>query len=510
LIQYASPTPDLDARAHAVTSWLLARVQRTASLTLDSRAVRAGDVFFAVPGTSSDGRQFVGNALQAGAAAVLAQSETQNEMLAQDKVLHVPDLISIVGRISSKFYGEPSKQLAMIAITGTNGKTSVSQWTAQALTRVSKPAGVIGTLGAGPVDQLEDFGMTTPDSPKLHGLLAGFVAQGLRYAVFEASSIGIQERRLDAVAVQTAVFTNLSQDHLDYHGTMQAYGEAKLRLFGWQGLQHAVVNLDDDWSARVVAACAAQVKLIAYSLDATSAKAFAGTVLLAQAIGSANDHQKIDVSLWHAGQCRERQTLELQLVGQFNISNALAVAGVLLCHGLDFAQATSLLASLRPVPGRMQAVPLSGAAPLVVVDYAHTPDALEKTLLALRPTCSARAGRLIAVFGAGGDRDRSKRPLMGQVAGNLADLVIVTSDNPRSEDANSIAQEIVAGMRTANAEHVLILDRAKALAHALASATAKDVILVAGKGHEAYQEIAGVRYPFDDAQVLKTCWSIHV
>ncbi len=509
MIHCTTPAAELDARATAVTSWLLARVQSGASLSLDSRAVREGDVFFAVPGTSSDGRNFIGNALEAGAAAVLAQSDTLGELQEQDRVLQVPDLVSMVGQIASSFYGEPSKHLAMIAITGTNGKTSVSQWTAQALTRVAKPAGVIGTLGAGPVDQLEDFGMTTPDSPKLHSLLAGFVAQGLSYAVFEASSIGIEERRLDAVQVHTAVFTNLSQDHLDYHGTMQAYGEAKLRLFSWPGVQHAVVNLDDAWSARVVAACAPAARVMGYTLDAANAKAYVGTTLLAQNLVSANANQHIEVSLWHAGQCRERQAVELQVVGQFNVSNVLAVAGVLLSHGLDFAQATGLLATLQPVPGRMQAVALTGAAPLVVVDYAHTPDALEKTLLALRPTCAARAGRLLAVFGAGGDRDRAKRPLMGQVAGKLADLVIVTSDNPRSEDANSIAQEILAGMKAAKSEPVLILDRAKALAHALATATANDVILVAGKGHEAYQEIAGVRHPFDDAQVLKNCWSAH-
>jgi UDP-N-acetylmuramyl-tripeptide synthetase len=509
LTECRSLTPALEERAQQVTRWLLERAQVSARLTLDSRAVRKGDVFIAMPGNQHDGRKFVDHALQAGASAVLAQADSACEIQAHADVLWEPDLAEILGYVAHEFYGAPSKQLNMIAITGTNGKTSVSQWLAQALTRLGEPTAVIGTLGAGPVQQLEDFGMTTPDSPRLHGLLAGFVTTGLRSVVFEASSIGIEERRLDGVEVDTAVFTNLTQDHLDYHGSMQAYGQAKVKLFAWPGLQYAVVNLDDEWSERVLSACATDVTTICYTLHVEKAKSALGRVLLAQKLADEHASQLIDLSLWYDGSERECYRLALPVVGQFNISNALAVAGALLTQGQSLTQAVQALTELQSVSGRMQAVNLPGQAPLVVVDYAHTPDALQKTLQALRPTSAARAGRLIAVFGAGGDRDQAKRPLMGQVASEWADVVIVTSDNPRSEKPEQIAAQILAGVNAARTNISTILDRTAALAHALEMARSNDVILVAGKGHENYQEISGVRHPFNDAAVLAAAWRAH-
>jgi UDP-N-acetylmuramyl-tripeptide synthetase len=509
LTGYHPLSEGMQARAQQVTRWLLARAQTSAKLTMDSRSVRKGDVFIAVPGSQHDGREYVAQALQAGASAVLAQADPTCAAIEHADVLWEQDLAALLGHVAGAFYGAPSQHLHTIAITGTNGKTSVSQWLAQALTRSGEPTGVIGTLGAGPVDALEAFGMTTPDSPKFHGLLADFVSKGLRSAVFEASSIGIEEHRLDGVAVDTAVFTNLTQDHLDYHGTMEAYGQAKLKLFAWPGLQYAVINLDDEWAGHVQAACSPEVAIIAYTLNASQAKAASGRVVLAEKIADEQANQTIELSVWRNGLQEELHPLTLHLVGQFNISNALAVAGALMAQGKTVAQAAHALSGLRPVSGRMQAVPLPGDAPLVVVDYAHTPDALQKTLVALRPTSLARAGRLIAVFGAGGDRDSAKRAMMGRVASHHADLVIVTSDNPRSEKPEQIAAQILAGMGRERANATMILDRAAALAHALRVARPSDVILVAGKGHEDYQEIAGVRYPFNDAAVIAANWGAH-
>lgn len=456
-------------------------------LALDSRKVRPGDLFLALPGELADGRRFIPQALAAGAVGVVWESrgfEWNREWGVPN--LPVADLRSRLGEIADAFYGHPSRHMTMVGVTGTNGKTSCSHWIAQAFTAVGRKAAVIGTVGTGFPGALQPAGNTTPDAISLHRELAAFLADGAQACAMEVSSHGLDQGRVIAVEFDTALFTNLSRDHLDYHGTMEAYAAAKARLFQWPGLRHAVVNLDDVFGRRLADSLnRSRMAVVGYGMGRGE---IAGHGLSLSTRGLEMDVR----TPWGDAH------LASPMLGEFNASNLLGVLGVLLGVGIALPEAVEALAKVRSVPGRMQLVREAGA-PLVVVDYAHTPDALEKALGTLRGLLPAGA-RLFCVFGCGGDRDPGKRPLMGEIVTRLADHAVITSDNPRSEHPMAIIDDIVAG---AHPNHATEPDRAAAISHALYDSRPADVVLIAGKGHETYQEIDGIRLPFDDAQVAR-------
>ena len=459
-------------------------------LTADSRQVRRGDVFVAFPGAHVDGRDFIAQALERGAAAVIAEAGAKSLLAAGGTpAVEVAGLAALSGEIAHLVYGRPSEKLWLAGITGTNGKTSVSQWIAQALEAMGKRCAVVGTLGNGFVDGLVESPNTTPDAITLHAALAGFLERGAQACAMEVSSIGLDQGRTNGVAFDVAIFTNLTRDHLEYHGTMQAYAAAKERLFAMPGLGATVINLDDPFGIDLARRLKGRLPTLGYTLE--NASADADEVLCAENLrmGAAG----IEFELRGA-------TIAAPVVGRFNVSNLLAVAGALLTRGESLDAIAKAMRSIRPPPGRMQV--LGGHhQPLVVVDYAHTPDALEKALGVLRETATARGGKLVCVFGCGGDRDPGKRPQMGAIAEQLADCVLVTSDNPRSEDSQAIIAAIVSGMK---ARPPVQIDRAQAVAEAIAAADARDVVLLAGKGHEPYQEIAGVRHAYSDLDAAKS------
>jgi len=463
-----------------------AMIQRLAA---DSRRCAPGVAFFAYPGERADGRRFIPDAIAQGAAAVLWESEgfAWNPAWRVPNV-GVPRLRDAAGALAHEFYGRPSQALWTCGVTGTNGKTTCTQWIAAALGAAGAKCGVIGTLGTGFPGRLEDARNTTPDALELHRTLAEMRRQGAVAVAMEVSSHGLQQGRVSGVAFDCALFTNLSHDHLDYHGTMDAYAAAKARLFDAAGLACAVLNLDDVFGAQLAQRLAARgVRTIGYSLVSPAATP---EFLFASAV---EDGRMTIASSW--GEARA----VLGALGRFNVSNALGVVGALVAQGMAFGDAVRRLAALPEVPGRMQR--LGGEnAPLVVIDYAHSPDALEQVLRALRPVAEARGGRVVAVFGAGGERDRAKRAPMGAAAARLADRIVLTSDNPRSEDPRQILREIEAGV---DAPHAVEPDRARAIASAIAAAADADVVLLAGKGHEAFQEIAGQRLPFSDAEAAR-------
>jgi len=465
---------------------------RAHALRTDSRAVRAGDVFLAYPGAHSDGRRHIGDAIAAGASAVLWEKNGY----AWNEAWRVPNLAveglrQTAGALADVIYGHPSERVAVIAITGTNGKTTCSQWIAQAYAHFGRRAGVIGTLGIGYPGAYEPSPNTTPDPVVLQEALKRFADDGAAAVALEASSIGIEQGRLNGVRVRTAVFTNLSRDHLDYHPNMEAYAQAKLKLFLRPGLRHAVLNMDDVAGVRIAQSLEAEgVERVAYSLTRDVARS-SGLERFVEAhhVRLSADGVSFDlVSSW--GNAR----IETALLGRFNVANILAVAGALLVSGFSLAQVAEAARHFQPAAGRMQRAG-GGEMPLVVIDYAHTPDALEKVLGALRDVARKQQGRLWCVFGCGGDRDRGKRPLMGEAVSRYADRAIVTSDNPRSEDPLAIVAEILPGL---SITHDIEIDRRAAIRLAVSQARRGDVILIAGKGHEPYQEIAGQRLPFSD------------
>ncbi|HET9735061.1 MAG TPA: UDP-N-acetylmuramoyl-L-alanyl-D-glutamate--2,6-diaminopimelate ligase [Burkholderiales bacterium] len=463
-------------------------IERLAS---DSRRCAPGVAFFAYPGAAADGRAHIPDAIRRGAAGVLWEAEGfawRDEWRLPNAP--VQGLKAQAGLLAHAFYGRPSEALWTCGVTGTNGKTSCSQWIAAALGGAGAKCGVLGTLGAGFPGALVDAGNTTPDALELHRTLAAMRREGAVAAAMEVSSHGLDQGRVNGVAFDCALFTNLTHDHLEYHGSMQAYAAAKARLFENEALACAVLNLDDAFGVQLAARLRARgVRTIGYSLS-TGGVAPGSVDEYIAAARIAPERLELATS-WGAAQTA------FQPLGRFNVANALGVLGCLVAYGLPFAQALAALAALPPVPGRMQRV---GDAPLTVVDYAHSPDALEKVLQALRPVAQARGGRLALVFGAGGDRDRSKRAPMGAAASRLADRIVLTSDNPRSEDPRAILRDIEAGI---SAPHEVEPDRARAIALAIAAATDADVVLIAGKGHESYQETAGRREPFSDAQVAQ-------
>ncbi|GAB4179013.1 MAG: UDP-N-acetylmuramoyl-L-alanyl-D-glutamate--2,6-diaminopimelate ligase [Rhodocyclaceae bacterium] len=475
--------------AGRVLARLAARGLRIRRLCADSRRVVPGDLFLAQPGSRCDGRQYAAEAVARGALAVLREAGGEPVALAVP-VIEVEDLRGLAGPLAHLVCGRPSERMTVVGVTGTNGKTSVCQWIARILDATGTRCAVIGTLGSGFPGCLEETANTTPGPIEVHESLARFLDAGARACAMEVSSIGLDQERVAGVAFRCAVFTNLTRDHLEYHGTMQRYGEAKARLFSMPGLRAAVLNLDDPFGRTLAARLAGSgVRCIAYTLDE---KAAAGQeeCFVAREVEARADGLRLRVAS-PAGEA----VIDSRLIGRFNAYNLLAVLAASHACGIPFAAAVRAMRTLVPPEGRMQALGGSGR-PLAVIDYAHTPDALEQALGALREVARARGGRLACVFGCGGDRDPGKRPQMGEVAARLADRVILASDNPRSEDPRAILEQIRAG---AGPDAIVIEDRAQAIAFALAGARAADVVLIAGKGHESYQEAGGVRRPFSDA-----------
>jgi UDP-N-acetylmuramoyl-L-alanyl-D-glutamate--2,6-diaminopimelate ligase len=462
-------------------------------LAADSRAVARGDVFLAYPGERADGRRFIGDAVARGAAAVV----WERHGFAWPGELAVPGLAAsglkrLAGPLAAEIYGRPSERLWIAGVTGTNGKTSCSQWIAQALGGAGRTSAVVGTLGMGYPGELQENPNTTPDAVILQRVLARFLDDGAQAVAMEVSSIGIDQGRVEGVKFACALFTNLSRDHLDYHGDMERYAQAKMQLFRSRGLEHAVLNLDDPLGARIAGELAASgVARTGYSMR-PGAGAASGVEPWLEAndvkLSSAGMKFRLESSVGRAD-------VASALVGRFNVANMLGVIGVLLAARLTLDEAVRAAERLEPAPGRMQRLGRAGT-PLVVVDYAHTPDALEQALGALADVARTQGGRLVCVFGCGGDRDRGKRPLMGAAVSRHADSVWLTSDNPRGEDPRAIIEEIRPGVTVA---HEVRVDRRDAIGAAIAGARAADVVLLAGKGHEPYQEIAGRRVPFSDA-----------
>jgi len=476
------------ADTRSACDWLAGRGVR--ALCTDSRRVQPGDAFIAWPGHALDGRQYVKAALAAGARACLVEADGVQafDFGADAPVAALAGLKARTGEIADAFYGAPSASLQVVATTGTNGKTSTAWWTAQALRHLGRRCGVIGTLGIGePPDGLQFTGLTTPDPVTLQRALRRFLDEGYGACAIEASSIGIVEQRLAGTRIAVALFTNFTQDHLDFHGSMEAYWAAKSALFDWPGLKAAVVNLDDPKGDDLMVRLRVP-EAWSYSLHRAAR-------LRAEHIGYHEGGLAFEVV--EGGQ---RAPVRCALIGEYNVSNLLAVIGALRALGTPLADAAAACAVLSSVPGRMQRVAASRPGPVVVVDYAHSPDALEKALLALRPMAAQRGGRLWAVFGCGGNRDTAKRPLMGAIAQRLADCVVLTSDNPRHEAPASILAQIRAGLRGDARSVRVIEDRRAAIAAAVREAEPADLILLAGKGHEDYQEMAGVKQPFSDIE----------
>ena len=571
----------------AAAAWLGARMAGAGSLRSDSRAVQPGDAFIAWPGAAVDGRRFVPQALAAGAAACLVDADGVEAFVHQDgggggvggvsdvggfkgfdgsdpRIAALPGLKAAAGEVASLHFGQPSRALVMLAVTGTNGKTSTACWLAQALAALGRRCAVVGTLGVGewPADDdltaLQATGLTTPDAVTLQAALRGFVDGGITHGAIEASSIGLEQQRLAGTHIEVAIFTNLTRDHLDFHGSMQAYGAAKRRLFAWPGLGAAVVNIDDGFGAELAVELAAELaaEIAGSASPALWTVSLQGPARL-RAERLQHGPQGLAFDVVEAGSVVPVQT---RLVGAFNAANLLGVIAALRALGVPLGAACAAAAGVRAVPGRMEhvvapagavsatsaksavsaisamseisapaAVPAPAAesppAPSVIVDYAHTPDALQQVLAALRPMAAARGGRLWCVFGCGGNRDASKRPLMGAIAAAGADRVVITSDNPRDEVPAAILAQVLAGMPAGLKDGVasgassgvfsgassgggaavgagvatsVIEDRREAIAHAIATAAPQDVVLLAGKGHEPYQEVAGVRRPFSD------------
>jgi UDP-N-acetylmuramoyl-L-alanyl-D-glutamate--2,6-diaminopimelate ligase len=456
-------------------------------LTLDSRRVRRGDAFFALRGTQGHGIEFAASAVQRGAQVVLAEAPAVEMAPLDVPLLWIDGLHGQVSEIAARFYDRPAEAMRVIGVTGTNGKTSCVQLLGQALTLLGHRAATIGTLGAGVHGQLREGERTTPDAISVQGLLADFREAGVSHVTMEVSSHALEQARVAAVDFEVAAFTNLTRDHLDYHGSMEAYGAAKAKLFAWPGLQSAVINIDDVFGRELVAQLPADVKPLRVSMDDESDAEIVASAITTSAEGLA----------FHLRTPWGTRALSSRLLGRFNVANLLIVVACLGALGEPFERIVAAVEKLQPVNGRMSRLGGLHGLPLVVVDYAHTPDALEQALTAVRAHC---AGRLICVFGCGGERDAGKRPLMGAIAARLADIAIVTDDNPRGEDGDAIVAQIVAGMDAARSMTVE-RDRASAIGHALRLVHSGDVVLIAGKGHETYQEGATGKRPFDDLAV---------
>ena len=476
---------------HDAVAWLRERV--TGTLQTDSRQIRPGDGFIAWPGAATDGRAYIGDALSRGAVACLVEHEGVEAFALQGlPVAALHGLKAATGLIAADWFDQPTQRLDVLAVTGTNGKTSTSWWLAEALNVLSKHelatqggCALVGTLGMGTPPALTSTGMTTPDPVRLQRAFQQFADAGRTACAIEASSIGLAEHRMAGTRIRVALFTNFTQDHLDYHPGMAAYWQAKSMLFDWPGLQAVVVNIDDARGAELHATLADRL------LDLWSVSITGPARLAARDISMGEGGLRFTVA-----EGVHTHVLQTRVIGHYNVSNLLGVLAGLRALGVPLQHALYACAQLSPVPGRMEQIHHPGQ-PLVAVDYAHTPDALDKALQALRPIAQERGGQLWCVFGCGGDRDAGKRPLMGAVAQHHADRVVVTSDNPRSEDPAAILHQILQGTIAGNTVQAEP-DRAAAIALAIAEAAPADVVLIAGKGHEDTQETAGVRLPFSD------------
>ena len=456
-------------------------------LVMDSRQVRPGDAFVAIAGFGAHGLNFVEQARANGAAAILFEAPAPAELPAPADAIAVADLRARMGAMADLFHGHPSQAMTMVGVTGTNGKTSTVQLLAQAWNLAGINSGSIGTLGVGLYGQTVPTGFTTPLVLQVQQMLAQLRAEGAEAVAMEVSSHALDQGRVDGVHYDVAVFSNLTRDHLDYHGDMASYGAAKARLFQRPGLKAAVINLDDAFGAELYAGLQGQLRTVGVSSRGNA-------LATVRADGAQLDNQGIGFDLWIDGQQRRVQS---PLLGRFNVDNLLSVAATLHALGHAPVQVAALLSQLQPIAGRMNRLGGDGNKPLVVVDYAHTPDALAQALDSLHAHLN---GRLICVFGCGGDRDAGKRPQMAAIAEARANHVIVTDDNPRHEDGDAIVADILAGFERPQ-DVVVQRDRAAAIAQAIAEAGADDIVLIAGKGHEPYQEVAGVRHDFDDSVV---------
>jgi UDP-N-acetylmuramoyl-L-alanyl-D-glutamate--2,6-diaminopimelate ligase len=499
-----------------ILAWLRAQFPAGSTrgdLQVDSRAVGSGDVFIAlpgvIPGRADDGRRYLEDAAARGAVAALVEASDWEPHGTALPVLPVHDLRRNIGLIAARFYGNPTEAMQVVGVTGTNGKTSCSYFTAQVLTHAGRRCAVLGTLGGGfPGEALSESALTTPEATGLQREVRRLREAGARALALEVSSIALDQSRVNGMKFDVALFTNLTRDHLDYHRTMADYEAAKARLFDWPTLTDAVVNLDDAAGRRLAArlaprARAGALRVTGYSADPHGVTESLAGVLTHQ-IGARDVRVTAQGIVFTLICGRHDAKVEVPLLGLFNVANLLGVAGTAAACGVDFATIVRALPHLLAPPGRMQRVRTRAPhEPLLVIDYAHTPDALEQALLALRPVAQARGGRLWAVFGAGGDRDPGKRELMGAAASKGADRIVLTSDNPRSEDPQAIIAAIAAGTTTRlNVE--IVVDRARAIAEATHAAAPADVVLVAGKGHENYQEVAGRRLPFSDVEHART------
>lgn len=456
-----------------------------AALTADSRQSDSRTAFAAYPGSARDGRDFIAQAIGNGASAILWERDHFLWDTAWNVAnIGVDGLRKRIGEIAACVYGDPSASLNMIGVTGTNGKTSVSHWIAQALTATGTPCAVVGTLGNGFMNQLTPTANTTPDAIQLQAALAAYLQAGAKACAMEVSSHGLHQGRVNGCSFNIAVLTNLSRDHLDYHGSMEAYAEAKSTLFNWPGLEYAVLNLDDELGCQLSAKSTAS-KTIGYGLESGDVRA--------ESISANRDGTRMTLATaWGRGE------IHSGLLGRFNAYNLLAALSALLAAGVEIETACRALGQVAAPAGRMQKLG-GGNLPLVVVDYAHTPDALEKVLATLKPI--ADEGRVICVFGCGGNRDKGKRPLMGKAASDGADRIYVTSDNPRNEEPQAIIDGILPGVDSAKTR--VEADRARAIFEAIGWAESGDIVLIAGKGHEDYQEVHGQKLHFSDVDVAQ-------
>ncbi len=466
-----------------LADWIDVPEISVSGICLDSRQVAPGDLFVAVAGTAQHGIRHAQQAMDRGAYAILSDQPGAADLAVP--VLVLASLRQHLAAIAARFHGTDAAQPRLIGVTGTNGKTSSVQLIAQALSRAGCVVGSIGTLGSGLHGRLVAGERTTPDVFSTHAAIAGMQAQGADHVAMEVSSHALEQDRVAGLRFEIAAFSNLSHDHLDYHGSMSAYAAAKAKLFAWPGLAAAVINVDDPVGARLLAQTTAG-RRIAFSAEGNPAADLRAEDIVSDAHGTR----------FRLVQEADDAVIQSALLGRFNVANLLLVAGVLRALGWSFADTAAVLASLQPVHGRMNRLGGEGNLPLVVIDYAHTPDALEKALSTLR---AHTAGQLICVFGCGGDRDRDKRPLMGAIADRGADIALITDDNPRSEDGAAIASEILAGMAKATPASI-VRDRRTAIRRAIAMANHGDTVLIAGKGHEPYQEVDGVKQHFDDTE----------
>lgn len=464
-------------------------------IQLDSRMLRKGDLFLACFGRNHDAREFIGEAIKTGVTAVLAETGGQwqgTQIIDGIAVIAVDNLSAKLSEIAARFYGHPSLRLSVIGITGTNGKTSCSQFIAQALANSGFSCGTIGTLGYGVYGKLQETQLTTPDPVFTQMALAEMVQGGIDPVVMEVSSVGLHQKRVKAVKFDTAIFTNLTRDHLDYHESMEAYGNNKKKLFTSESLSRAIINLDDPYALSVINAIAPSVEMCTYSIKNSAATVYAESLTLTRQGFEARVVTPIGAGV-----------IKGKLFGYFNVSNLLAVISVFVSYlpkkkELDIEQLCELVSGLSPVDGRMQIVG-DTAEITALVDYAHTPDGLRSALKGLRDHFS---GNIWCVFGCGGNRDKGKRPIMGEIAEAFADKVIIADDNPRNEEGDKIVEHIQSGMKSPE-QTVVLRDREKAIAYAIGNAEPGDVVLVAGKGHETYQDVGGSRLIFSDANQVR-------